>query len=329
MEFSVSKGLPVPLGSHMDTKGCNFAVTSGSATAMWLCLFHEGQEHRIPMHQTNDVWHVHVEHIVSGQEYGYRADGVWAPEQGCYLNPNKLLQDPYAHKVLGAFEWHSSVHSEQQDNPTLRNDEDSAPYVPRSIVTVHDFDWSDDAHPVVADEERVIYELHVKGFTKLFDRMPEAYRGTYLGLIQPEVIAYLKDLGVTTIELLPVTQFIDEAHLAKLNLPNYWGYNPLCMMAPEARYAMEDPVIEMKQMVQGLHKAGFEVIMDVVYNHTAEAGSRGAQLCYKGLDNETYYRLDPEDPAQYLNYSFCGNSMRTEHPVTHQLVMDTLRHWVL
>lgn len=332
MTLFTQAGQSTPLGSHCQVQdgrvGCNFAVSSHSAAKVWLCLFDNDQEYRLPMDKTGSVWHLFVEGVTPGQAYGFRADGCWNPDQGLYLNPAKLLQDPYAYQIQGTLCWHSSVHSEQRSNPEQRNDDDSAPYVPRSIVTDHRFDWADDRHPVIEDSQRVIYELHPKGFTRLFPQMAENLRGTYLGLIEPGVIAYLKALGITTVELLPVTQFLDEAHLDTLGLPNYWGYNPLCMMAPDSRYALEDPVTEFKTMVKGLHQAGFEVIMDVVYNHTAEAGKGGAQLCYKGLDNAIYYRLDQTNPREYLNYSFCGNSLRTEHSVTRQLVLDALRLWV-
>ncbi|WP_066015783.1 glycogen debranching protein GlgX [Endozoicomonas atrinae] len=312
--------------------GVNFAVYAPEASAMMLCLFDStGVEQRIPMHgPEKGIWHVLVKGLQEGQAYGYRADGRWAPDEGLRFNINQLLVDPYAREVKGAINWQPAVYdySGKERNHWLFNDQDNGHLLPKSVVRTDQFDWQSVTRPEISHDDSIIYESHVKGFTRQHPAIPEALRGTYLGMCHPVVIDYLKDLGVNTVELLPVTSFLSEPRLRKLGLKNYWGYNPLCFMAPEPSYAIDDPVDELKTMVRELHRAGIRVVMDVVYNHTCEAGSDGPSLSLRGLAEKDYYLLDHHGGHLVTtNYSGCGNTLNFDCAQTIKLVMDSLRYW--
>jgi glycogen operon protein len=317
-------GSPFPLGPTWDGDGVNFAIWSTSATGVDLCLFDGGtQETRIPLDEsTYNVWHGYIPGISTGTRYGFRIHGPYDPDAGLFHNPNKLLVDPYARALEGTF----------TDNPACYADNalDSAPYVPRSVI-IHDaFPWGDDSRPRTPWEETVIYELHVRGFTKQMESVPPELRGTYAGLAHPASIDYLKSLGVTAVELLPIHHFVSEPFLQQRGMHNYWGYNTLGFFAPHQRYAArrDNQVREFKSMVRALHAAGIEVILDVVYNHTAEGGVDGPMLEFKGIDNHAYYRHSYEDPGQYLDYTGCGNTFDSRLAFPLQLIMDSLRYWV-
>jgi isoamylase len=325
-------GSPEPLGATWTGEGVNFAVFSSGATSVEVCLFDatgEREIRRLALPEcSDDVWHglLPAPHGVPGLVYGLRVHGPYDPPHGLRYNGNKLLVDPYARAVAGKFTWHAALlgHGES-DRPDTA---DSAPYNYKSRVIDTAFDWGDDIAPSVPWRDSVIYELHVKGFTKLHPRVPERERGTYLGLARPEVIAHLKQLGVTAVELLPVQAFISEKFVADKGLANYWGYNSLAWFAPAPQYAIDDAVTEFKTMVKALHAAGIEVILDVVFNHTAEGNETGPTLSLRGLDNATYYWLEPKSPAQYVNRSGTGNTLAFGHEATRDLVIDCLRYWV-
>ena len=317
-------GKPFPLGATWDGEGTNFALWSSTATGAFVCLFDpDGTEARIPLGDTTyRVWHGYLPGVGPGQRYGFRLDGPYDPAQGLFHNPAKLLVDPYARAIEGAF----------VDNPAVRadSDTDSAPFVPRS-VTVHEaFPWGADHRPLVPWDDTVIYELHVRGFTMRHPGIPEQLRGTYAGLAQPAAIKHLTDLGVTAVELLPIHHFVSEPHLQAKALTNYWGYNSLGFFAPHEAYSSRkgNQVREFKAMVRALHAAGIEVILDVVYNHTAEAGPDGPVLSFRGIDNPSYYRLDVNDPSKYVDYTGCGNTFDPRHPFPLQLITDSLRYWI-
>ena len=319
--------------SPADAIGVNFAVFAPNAKALTLCLFDEsGTETQIRMQgPLKGVWSILIEDIQEHQLYGFRADGRWSPDEGLRFNPAKLLTDPYSREVKGTVSWKPGLfdYSGSHRHEWQMNAEDNASFTPRSVVRCDDFDWQGVRRPVIPDDQEVIYEAHVKGFTKLHPEVPEHLRGKYLGMCHPVMIDYLRSLGVTTVELMPVTSFVSEARLQKLGLKNYWGYNPLCFMAPEASYANEDPVTELKIMVRELHRAGIKVLMDVVYNHTCEAGSDGASLNLRGLAEREYYLLDHHHGHMHCaNYSGCGNTLNFDTPESIKLLMDSLRYWV-
>ena len=333
-------GRPRPLGATWDGEGTNFALWSSGARAVELCLFdsegarHEGvpAETRIPLTETTyQVWHGYLPRVGPGQRYGYRVHGPYEPASGRRYNPAKLLLDPYARAIDGTFRPEPPVFSYDGDPGGDRADtRDSAPYVPRSVV-VHDaFPWGDDHRPNTPWDDTVIYELHVKGFTKLHHGIPEPLRGTYAGLAHPAAIEYLAGLGVTAVELLPVQQFVTEPTVSRRGLSNYWGYNTIGYFAPHAAYAAVpgEQVREFKAMVRALHAAGIEVILDVVYNHTAEGDEAGPTLGFRGIDNAGYYRLLPDHPRRYADYTGCGNTLDVRHPYVLQMLMDSLRYWV-
>ncbi|HEV8331391.1 MAG TPA: glycogen debranching protein GlgX [Steroidobacteraceae bacterium] len=325
-------GSPEPLGATWTGEGVNFAVYSSGATSVEVCLFDATGEREIRRlalpERSDDVWHgfLPAPHGVPGLVYGLRVQGPYDPPHGLRYNGNKLLLDPYARALVGKFTWHAALlgHGES-DRPDTA---DSAPYNYKARVIENTFDWGDDIAPSVPWRDSVIYELHVKGFTKLHPRVPERERGTYLGLARPEVIAHLKQLGVTAVELLPVQAFISEKFVADRGLANYWGYNSLAWFAPAPQYALDDAVTEFKTMVKALHAAGIEVILDVVFNHTAEGNEAGPTLNLRGLDNATYYWLESKSPAQYVNRSGTGNTLALGHEATRDLVIDCLRYWV-
>ncbi|MEW1887467.1 glycogen debranching protein GlgX [Streptomyces sp. NBC_00523] len=337
-------GAPMPLGARFRTgpdgvAGTNFALWAGGAEAVELCLFEEdGTETRLPLTElTHEVWHGFVPGVRPGRRYGYRVHGRWDPWTGARWNPAKLLLDPYARAVDGEFTLPAEVYGHVRDWPdqqfadTVRDERDSAPYVPKGVVVHDDDDWADDRRPKTPWADSVIYELHVKGFTRRHPGIPEELRGTYAGLAHPAAIGHLKDLGVTAVELLPVHQFAHEDHLLRRGLSNYWGYNSIGYFAPHAGYSASGTtggqVGEFKRMVRALHDAGIEVILDVVYNHTAEAGELGPMLSLRGIDNRGYYRLQG-DARRYADYTGCGNTLHVVQPNVLRLITDSLRYWV-
>jgi glycogen operon protein len=327
-------GGPYPLGATYDGRGTNFSVFSRVAERVELCLFDRaGHEERVDLPEmTGYSWHGYLPGVGPGRRYGYRVHGPWDPAFGRRCNPHKLLLDPYARAVDGQVEWGKAIFGHDVTAPGRRNDMDSAPFVPRSVIVHDDFDWQDDARPRVPDADTVLYEVHVKGFTMRHPGVPAAIRGTYAGLAHPAAIDHLHSLGITSVELLPVHQFVHAGHLLQRGLRNYWGYDSIGYFAPHAEYAAAGSggaqVAEFKGMVRALHAAGLEVILDVVYNHTGEGGHEGPTLSLRGLDNQAYYRLLPQDPSRYLDYTGCGNSLNMLEPHVLQLIMDSLRYWI-
>jgi isoamylase len=327
-------GRAYPLGAHFDGAGTNFSLFSEVATGVTLCLFDdEGNEERVPVDEHDGfVWHIYLPNVSPGQRYGFRVDGPWAPEHGQRCNPNKLLLDPYAKAIEGEIDWDEACYPYKFGNENARNNADSAPHVPRSVVHNPWFDWANDRPPDIPLHETVVYETHVKGFTMRHPDIPEALRGTYGGLAHPAAIEYLNSLGVTAVELLPVHQFVHDHALLERGLKNYWGYNSIGFFAPHNDHSASgqrgEQVNEFKAMVRSLHEAGLEVILDVVYNHTAEGNHMGPMLSMKGIDNAAYYRLVPENQRFYYDTTGTGNSLNMRHPHTLQLIMDSLRYWV-
>ena len=338
MERTLLPGRPYPLGATPNSKGTNFALYSENATAVFVCFFDEigNETDRVQLREhTALVWHGLIRNIKPGQRYGYRVDGPWAPEQGHRFNPNKLLVDPYAKAITGDVDWKAPIfpYDVRGGNDLKRNDEDSAAGVPKSVVIDgRHFDWDDDCKPDIPLADSVIYEVHVRGYSVRNPMVPEHLRGTYAGLACDASINYLKKLGVTAVELLPVHHFIDEGHLVDRSLRDYWGYNTLGYFAPMARYSSCGSdgcqVEEFKQMVKALHKEGIEVILDVVYNHTCEGNRMGPMLSWKGVDNATYYRQVQDNPRFYMDYTGTGNTLNLMNPQVLKMVMDSLRYWV-
>lgn len=327
-------GNRAPLGATFDGSGTNFALYSAVATKVELCLFdHEGNENRIELTEVdNDVWHCYLPGIVPGHHYGYRVYGPYDPANGHRCDPSKLLLDPYAKAISGTVKNDPSLFSYDFTDPTQRNEEDSADYTMRSVVVSPFFDWGRDRPPAHPYNETIIYEAHVKGFTKLHPDIPKELQGTYLGLAHPAAIKHLTDLGVTAIELMPVHQFVNDTSLQDKGLSNYWGYNTIGFFAPHNGYATYGQnghqVNEFKTMVKNLHEAGIEVILDVVYNHTAEGNHMGPTLSFRGIDNASYYRLVDGDQAHYFDTTGTGNSLLMRSHAVLQLIMDSLRYWV-
>jgi isoamylase len=334
MTISLWPGEPYPLGANHDGYGTNFSLFSEVAERVQLCLFDDDDtETRIDLPEvTGFVWHGYAANVGPGQRYGFRVHGPYDPAQGLRCNPAKLLIDPYAKAVVGDLDWDEAVFGYRFDDPDGRpNRIDSAPHVPRCVVTSPYFDWGNDRHPRRPWHETVIYEAHVKGLTMRHPEVPDELRGTYAGLAHPAIVDHLTALGVTAIELLPVHRFVSEHDLVDRGLSNYWGYNSIAYLAPHDRYSAggRDAVVqEFKRMVQTLHAAGIEVILDVVYNHTAEGNHLGPTLSWKGIDNPAYYRLVDGDPGHYMDYTGTGNSLNMRHPHVLQLIMDSLRYWV-
>ena len=330
-----SGGAPHPLGATWDGRGTNFALFSSSAEKVELCLFDDTGRHetdRIVLpERTDDVWHVYLPYAEPGQLYGYRVHGPYDPEAGFRFNPHKLLIDPYSKRLGGQFIWNDAhlayrVGNRREDLSFDRRDNARSMF--KSVVVDPAHTWSDGRHPNVPWEDTIIYEAHVKGLTQQRDDIPSELRGTYRGLAAPAMIEHLHKLGVTAIELLPVHSFVDERHLLEHGLTNYWGYNTLSFFAPEQRYAADNIQTALRSTVLELHSAGIEVILDVVYNHTAEGNHLGPTLCYRGIDNAAYYWLVPDEPRYYENYTGTGNALRLTHPRVLQMVMDSLRYWV-
>ena len=333
--ISVWRGKPRPLGASWDGAGVNFALYSENAEGVDLCLFDPKGRREIARidirERTNFVWHCYLPEARPGLLYGYRVHGPYAPEHGDRFNAHKLLLDPYARLVAGPLRWTDAhygyrVGSRRED--LSFDPRDSASAMPKCRVIDPAFTWGNDTRPQTPWEDTVIYELHVKGFTQLHPSVRPQLRGTYAGLSTAPVIAHLQKLGVTAVELMPVHQFIDDQALVQRGLRNYWGYNSIGFFAPDTRYAAGDAVNEFKTMVKTLHAAGIEVLLDVVYNHTAEGNQLGPTLSFRGIDNRVYYRLDPEQPRHYVDFTGTGNTLNTVHPAALQLVMDSLRYWV-
>jgi isoamylase len=333
-------GHPYPLGATWDGEGVNFALFSENAEAVELCLFDqaggEPESHRIFLQeQTDHVWHGYFSELRPGQLYGYRVYGPYAPAAGQRFNPQKLLLDPYARALQGNFKWNSSLFAYQFNDPDSDlsyNKEDSAASMPKCLVTDPTFNWQGDRPPRTPWHKTLIYELHVRGFTQQHPGIPEELRGTYAGLAHPVSIDYLKELGVTAVELLPIQHYVVDGYLMDRGLSNYWGYNTISYFAPHGSYAASNQagqqVTEFKQMVRALHQAGIEVILDVVYNHTGEGSHLGPTLCFRGIDNAAYYRLVPDQPRFYMDFTGCGNTLNMQQPRALQLLMDSLRYWV-
>jgi isoamylase len=330
----VMPGDPYPLGAIWDGVGSNVSVYSSIAEAVELCLFHpDGTEERLVLPEIDGFcWHGYIEGMGPGQRYGFRVDGPYDPGRGMRCNRNKLLLDPYAKAVDGEVKWGQAVYPyELGQDDTVRNDDDSAPYMPKAIVAEGHFNWGNDRHPRTPWHETTVYEVHVKGLTVRHPGIPPEQQGTYAGLAHPVMIDYLKKLGITAVELMPVHQFIHDDRLVERGLRNYWGYNSIAYLAPHNGYASRpghEVVNEFKAMVRTLHEAGIEVILDVVYNHTAEGNQLGPILSFRGLDNPTYYRLGPDDLRYYYDTTGTGNTLNMRSPHVLQLIMDSLRYWV-
>ena len=327
-------GKSYPLGATFDGSGTNFALFSEAAERVELCLFDEdGAERRIDVTEVDAfVWHVYLPAVQPGQRYGYRVHGPFDPSAGLRCDPSKLLLDPYAKAIAGMASNHPSLYSYDFEDPEKRNTEDSAAHTMHSVVVSPFFDWGNDHPPAHEYHDTVIYEAHVKGLTMLHPEIDDNIRGTYVAMGHPAVIEHLKELGVTAVELMPVHQFVQDGHLVEKGLRNYWGYNTIGFFAPHNEYAyagdLGQQVQEFKQMVKNLHEAGIEVILDVVYNHTAEGNHLGPTLCFRGIDNSAYYRLVEGDEAHYYDTTGTGNSLLMRTPHVLQLIMDSLRYWV-
>ncbi|BDZ49937.1 glycogen operon protein GlgX homolog [Frondihabitans sucicola] len=327
-------GNPYPLGANYDGSGTNFAIYSEAAELVQLCLFDDaGVETRVDLLEVDAyVWHGYLPSVQPGQRYGYRVHGAYDPASGRRANPNKLLLDPYAKATSGEIDWDEALFAYNFGAPDSRNDKDSAPHMMMSVVINPFFDWQGDRPPKYSYDESIIYEAHVKGLTETHPDIPEVERGTYAGVAHPAIIEHLKGLGVTAIELMPVHQFVQDNTLLEKGLRNYWGYNTIGFFAPHQQYASVtdhgQQVQEFKTMVRVLHEAGIEVIIDVVYNHTAEGNHLGPTLSFKGIDNAAYYRLVEDDQQYYMDYTGTGNSLNVRHPHSLQLLMDSLRYWV-
>ncbi len=338
MSRTILPGRPYPLGAKANPKGTNFALYSENATKVELCLFNENgkQTEVIELKElTAFVWHGFLPGINAGQLYGYRVHGPWEPENGLRFNPSKLLVDPYAEAVTGDVDWTQPVFPYKfggDDADLQMDDTDDAKGVPKSVVVDHTFDWEGDVKPDIALSDSVIYEMHVHGFSKRNPDVPENQRGTYAGLAAPASLAYLKKLGITAVELLPVHQFVTSKNLLEKGLSNYWGYDTLAFFAPHNKFSSTGDrggqVTEFKSMVKSLHREGIEVILDVVYNHTCEGNEKGPMLSLKGVDNTTYYRTVADDKRYYMDYTGTGNTLNVQQSQTLKLIMDSLRYWV-
>jgi glycogen operon protein len=328
-------GRSYPLGATWDGEGVNFALYSGGAQKVELCLFDDSgrrEYQRIEMPaRTEEIWHCYLPYVRPGQRYGYRVHGPYEPDRGQRFNHHKLLIDPYAQMLSSPLQWrnaHFGYRIGAKGEDLVMDRRDNAPMMPKAVVVEDAFTWGDDRPPDIPWRDCVIYELHVKGFTARHPQVDPQLRGTFLGLATPPVIEHLQRLGVTAVELLPIHAHADERHLVEKGLSNYWGYNTIGFFAPDLRYCVSGDVREFKEMVKRLHSAGIEVILDVVYNHTAEGSHLGPTLSFRGIDNAAYYRLVPDDPRHYMDYTGCGNSLNTMNPRALQLVMDSLRYWV-
>ena len=327
-------GSAYPLGATYDGNGTNFALFSEAAEKVELCLFDEsGKEQRLELTEVDAfVWHCYLPQVQPGQRYGYRVHGPFDPDNGDRFNPSKLLLDPYAKATTGRIDWDPSLFSYSFDDPSVRNDDDSAAHTMLGVVINPFFDWAGDRHPHTPYADSLIYEAHVKGLTQLNPAIPEDLRGTYGGIAHPSMIEHFQKLGITAVELMPVHQFVHDDALLSRGLSNYWGYNTIGFFAPHNDYSsggdLGQQVQEFKAMVRALHDAGIEVILDVVYNHTAEGNHQGPTLSMRGIDNKAYYRLVDDDQQYYMDYTGTGNSLNAGNPHSLQLIMDSLRYWV-
>lgn len=339
MKIDTFPGRLYPLGATWDGEGVNFALFAENATGVDLCLFNSTknvESARIRITEVSHyVWHVYIPGLKPGQLYGYRVYGPYEPQNGHRFNPNKLLIDPYAKAIAGTLQWHDALFGYEvghADGDTSFSDVDSAPYMPKSVVVDQNFDWENDQLPRIPYHRSIIYETHVKGFTKMHPDIPEKIRGTYAALAHPVTIDYLKKMGITAVELMPVHHFLTDRHLAEKGLTNYWGYNTIGFFAPDVRYSSSgvrgEQVNEFKDMVKTLHREGIEVILDVVYNHTGEGSHMGPTLSFRGIDNSSYYRLT-ENKRYYMDYTGTGNSLNAQLPSVLRLIMDSLRYWIL
>lgn len=333
-KIKAQSGYPYPLGSHYDGHGVNFALFSAHAEKVELCLFDETGINEITRYEINEsdnnIWHIYLEGIKPEQVYGYRVYGPYKPEEGHRFNPNKLLIDPYGKKLVGKLIWHKALFGYDVDSPerdlsfsTL----DSAPYVPKSVVVEDNYDWSDDVRPNTPFEDTIVYETHLRGYTKLHPKVPDNKRGTFAGFNSKSVLHYLKWLGVSAVEFLPIHAFFGNRHKKGFVKDNYWGYESFSFFAPEQNYLSGNDLSEIKDMVKALHKKGIEVFLDVVYNHTGEGNQLGPTICYRGIDNASYYCLNKENKRYYYDSTGCGASFNLENPYVLKLVTDSLRYW--
>jgi isoamylase len=328
-------GTAYPLGATYDGAGTNFTLFSEIAERVELCLFDQnGKEERVDLPEVDGfVWHAYLPGVEPGQHYGYRVHGPNDPSRGLRCNPAKLVLDPYAKAIDGTIEWNEPLFGYHFDDPERINDDDSAAFLPKCVVINPFFDWGVDRPPKRAYTDSVIYETHVKGLTQTHPDLPAELRGTYAGVAHPVIVDHLTKLGVTAVELMPVHHFVNDSILQDKGLANYWGYNTIGFFAPDHKYSSSrspgGQVQEFKAMVRTLHEAGIEVILDVVYNHTAEGNHMGPTLSFKGIDNPAYYRLVDDDPRYYMDYTGTGNTLNVRHPHSLQLIMDSLRYWVL
>jgi len=341
MNITIYPGVPFPLGATWDGNGVNFAIYAENATAVELCLFNSIEDDTESvkiklLERSHQIWHMYLPDVKPGQLYGYRVHGPYEPSKGYRFNANKLLLDPYAKAISGTFTWSDALFGYEIGNEHSDlsfSETDSAPFTPKSVVIDQQFDWQETKKPNIPYHESIIYEAHVKGFTKLHPDIPENIRGTYAAIAHPVTISYLKELGITALELMPVHHFIDDHYLTEKGLVNYWGYNTIGFFAPDSRYCSSgvtgEQVIEFKTMVRELHKAGIEIILDVVYNHTAEGNHLGPTLSFKGIDNASYYRLCDEDNRHYMDYTGTGNTLNANLPNALRLIMDSLRYWII
>jgi glycogen operon protein len=340
MNITVYPGSPFPLGATWDGQGVNFAVYAENATGVDLCLFENLEEETESVkvrvkERSNHVWHAYIPDLKPGQLYGFRVYGPFEPHNGHRFNPQKLLIDPYAKAIAGAIQWSDALFGYEMghtEEDLSFSEVDSAPYIPKSVVIDSNFDWEGDKLPQIPYHQSIIYETHVKGFTQTHPDIPEEIRGKYAALGHPVTIDYLKKLGITAVELMPVHHFVIDRHLIDRGLTNYWGYNTIGFFAPDVRYSssgiLGEQVTEFKTMVKELHKAGIEVILDVVYNHTGEGNQLGPTLSFRGVDNASYYRLT-EDKRYYMDYTGTGNTLNANVPNVLRLIMDSLRYWIL
>lgn len=338
--ITIYPGSPYPLGATWDGKGVNFALFADNATGVELCLFETSKDEvesvKIKLvERSHHVWHAYLPGLQPGQLYGYRVHGSYDPQNGLRHNPNKLLIDPYAKAIAGTIDWNDSLFGYQLGDPEEDlsfSETDSAAFIPKCVVIDHNFDWENVKAPKIPYHKTIIYETHVKGFTQLHPEIPKEIRGTYAALAHPVTVDYLTALGITALELMPVHHFVADRHLKEKGLTNYWGYNTIGFFAPDARYSssgvLGEQVVEFKNMVKELHKAGIEVILDVVYNHTAEGNHLGPTLSFKGIDNAAYYRL-MEDKRYYMDYTGTGNTLNANLPNVLRLMMDSLRYWII
>jgi isoamylase len=334
------KGYAYPLGATWMGTGTNFALYARDAAKVELCLYddpHGVETDCILLEERADeVWHIFLPEVRPGQLYGFRVHGPWDPKNGKRFNPAKVLLDPYARAVMGNVTWAPEMFSYPIGNPDadlVRDERDNSLFIPKSVVVDQTFNWDNDRSPRLPLEETVIYETHVRGFSKLWEELEPELRGTYAGLGSSSAIKYFKKLGITAVELLPVHVHIDDQHLLDKGLTNYWGYNSIAFFAPEATYSAwgqrGEQVAEFKQMVKNLHGAGIEVILDVVYNHTAEGNELGPTFSFRGIDNESYYRLVRDNHRYYFDYTGTGNTLNAPDPRVLQMIMDSLRYWAL